>query len=66
MGGGAYSYLHTHTAGVLYGEGGKLLSPSGLVHLSCKKDADGISGVFAGGEGAGVIPWFGYISQGLM
>lgn len=36
----------------------KLLSPSTLVRLSFG-DADGLSGVFAGGEREGVRSWFG-------
>lgn len=50
---------------LLYGEDVKLLSLSGLVHPSCKKDADGISGVCAGGGGADMTPWLDYVSQGL-
>lgn len=50
--GDRYTTVLTHTAEVLDRDEGKLLSPSTLVHLSLK-DADGLSGAFAGG-GVGV------------
>ena len=49
----------TYTAEVLDRDEGELLSPSTLVHLSLR-DADGLSGMFAGGDREGVRSWFGY------